>query len=101
MTRELFKECLRKVEAVSELSEKLSEFGIDTLDCKELFYGDDIFFSWIEWCFGENGAELVSWWLYEDTDKTITEENGDKVNLDDIDDLYSYLELHYRKIPGC
>ena len=92
MTREQFKECLRKVEEVGELQKKLSDLGIETIDCNEIFYADDIFFEWVRSCFGKEGEELVSWWLYEEVDKIIHGPDGTETNVEDIDDLYSYLE---------
>lgn len=94
MTREQFKKCIREIEAVAELSGKLADLGIETLDCKELFYAEEIFFSWLKNCFGENGEDLVSWWLYEDVEKVIEDEHGE-VDLTNIDDLFTYLEENY------
>lgn len=92
MTREQFKKCIREVESVSELSDKLAELGIETIDCKEIFYAGEIFFAWLKSCFGDEGEDLVSWWLYEDVDKIIYEPDGTEINIENIDDLYSYLE---------
>ena len=95
MNREAFKEAVRKVEAVTELSNRLSDLGIETLDCKELFYADEILFCWLRDVFGEDGADLVSWWMYEDVEKVIYENDGTETDLENIDDLYSYLEENY------
>ena len=40
----------------------------------------------------KEGEELVSWWLYEEVDKIIHGPDGTETNVEDIDDLYSYLE---------
>ena len=92
MDRKQFKKSLRKVEKISELSDKLADLGIETLQCKELFYASEIFFDWVKECFGEDGEDLVSWWMYEDVDKILYVEDGTEINIEDIDDLYSYLE---------
>ena len=97
MTREQFKKYIRKVEEVSELSGKLSDLGIEILDCRELFYADEIFSAWVKSDFGEEGEDLVSWWLYEDVDKILYKEDGGEISLEDIDDLYSFLEKNYTK----
>lgn len=97
MDREQFKNSLRKVEAVSELSEKLADLGIETLECPQLFAASEIFFSWVKSEFGEEGDDLVSWWVYEDVEKILYEEDGTEINLEDIDDLYSYLEANCKK----
>lgn len=95
MTREQFKKYIRDIEEVDELSNKLSDFGIETIECKELFRAEEIFFAWLEQDFGENGANLVSWWLYEDVDKIIYESDGSETNLENIDDLFTYLQENY------
>ena len=95
MTREQFKKYIREIEEIAELSDKLADFGIETIECKELFRAEEIFFAWLEQDFGKNGADLVSWWLYEDVPKVIYEPDGSETNLENIDDLYSYVEGHY------
>ena len=55
MDREQFKRSLRKVEKISALSDKLSNLGIETLQCSELFYASEIFFDWVKSEFGEEG----------------------------------------------
>ena len=97
MTRQQFKKCVREVEAVWELSGRLSDVGIETIDCKELSYASDILAEWIEDSFGPEGKDLVSWWMYEDVEKVVYEEDGSETNLENIDDLYSYLEKFYGK----
>jgi DNA-directed RNA polymerase subunit N (RpoN/RPB10) len=95
MTREQFKKYIREVEEIAELSNKLADLGIETLDCKELFYAEEIFFAWLEQDFGKNGADLVSWWLYEDVPKVIYEPDGSETNLENIDELFTYLQENY------
>ena len=95
MTRERFKDFIHKIEAIDELIDKLSELNIETLDCKEMYYAGEIFSEWLKEDFGEKGEDLVTWWLYEDVEKKIYEPDGKEINLENIDDLYSYLEAHY------
>lgn len=95
MTREQFKENIRKLEAIEDIADKLTDIHIEILDCEELFYAEEIFFDWVKDDFGENGKDLVSWWMYEDVEKKIYESDGKETNLENIDDLYSYLEAHY------
>lgn len=92
MDREQFKRNLRKVEKISALSDKLSNLGIETLQCRELFYASEIFFDWVKSEFGEEGEDIVAWWMYEDVDKILYVEDGTEIDLEDINDLYNYLE---------
>lgn len=96
MKREDFKDCIRKLEAIAELGNKLSDLKIETIECKELYYADEIFFKWVKDEFGEAGEDLVSWWLYEEVDKIVYEEDGTETNLEDIDALYTYLLENYK-----
>ena len=96
MKREDFKNCVRKLEELTELGNKLSDLKIETIDCKETYYASDIFFMWIKDEFGEAGEDLVSWWLYEEVDKIIYEKDGTETNLEDIDALYTYLLENYK-----
>jgi len=45
----------------------------------------------LEQYFNEDGIDLIYWWLYEDVDKTITSEDGSKIELNSARDLYDYL----------
>lgn len=96
MKREDFKDCIRKLEAITEFGNKLSDLKIETIECKELFYADEIFFKWVKDEFGEAGEDLVSWWLYEDVDKIVYEKDGTETNLENIDALYTYLLENYK-----
>ena len=96
MKREDFKDCIRKLEAIAELGNKLSDLKIETIECKELYYADEIFFKWVKDEFGEAGEDLVSWWLYEEVDKIVYEKDGTETNLEDIDALYTYLLENYK-----
>jgi hypothetical protein len=49
--------------------------------------------------FGDDGLDLISWWMYEDADHKIYAESQEEemahgeviADLNDIDDLYVYL----------
>ena len=97
MTREQFKEYLRYIEDINEFTGKLSEIGIETIDCPQVLYAEDIFFAWLSSEFGENGADVVSWWLYEETEKVLFNEDGTSINVEGIDDLYMYLINNFSK----
>ena len=97
MTREQFKNGLRGIESINEIIEKLSELGIDTLGCEEILFAEDIFIGWVADTFGEDGADIVEYWLYAGDENKTVKLDGRVVNVEDIDDLYSYLETNLRK----
>ena len=106
MTRERFKEVVNMMLEHNELYDKLYDLGIDTINCRYMETAG-IFFDELMKCeFGIDGADLVSWWMYEDVDHKIYAPAGEGkpfyfpgevihgevlADLNDIDDLYSYL----------
>lgn len=109
MTREKFKDLIYKMQEHNELYDKLYDFGIDAINCKYMEYAGIFFDELMRSEFGEDGCDLVSWWLYEDVDHCIYEpyEGEDKkefyfegeeiphgkliADLNNVDNLYDYL----------
>jgi hypothetical protein len=96
MNRKSFKVCIEKLEELTELGNKLSDLKIETIDCKELYYASEIFLLWVKSEFGEEGEDLVGWWLYEEVEKVIYEADGSETHLNTVDELYDYLVANYR-----
>lgn len=44
-----------------------------------------------EEAFGEDGMDIINWWLYENVDHTITHQDGTKYHLKTPRDLYNYV----------
>lgn len=106
MTKERFKELIHLMLEHNEFYDKLYDLGIDAINCKYLETAGIFFDELMKSEFGEDGLDLVSWWLYEDVDHKIyesTEETkewyypGEEIHgkviadLNNIDDLYDYL----------
>lgn len=106
MTKERFKDLVYMMLEHNEFHDKLYDLGIDTINCKYLETAGLFFDELMKTEFGEDGADLISWWMYEDVDhklyESIDEGNGwyypgeeihGKVitDLNSIDDLYDYL----------
>ena len=109
MTREKFKDLIYKMQEYNELYDKLYDIGIDIINCKYTQYVDVFFDELMRSEFGDDGLDLVSWWMYEEVDHCIYEpyEGEDKkefymlgeeiphgkliADLNNIDDLYDYL----------
>ena len=94
MTREKFKDLVYKMLEHNELYDKLYELGIDILNCKYVEYAGIFFDELMLKEFGEEGEDLISWWMYEDVDHLIYDgDDKEKViaDLNNIDDLYDYL----------
>jgi len=107
MTKERFKDLVYMMLEHNELYDKLYDLGIDTINCKYLETADIIFSELMKTEFGEEGLDLISWWMYEDVDHKIyaagdgedrdwffkdEKPNRDVIaDLNDIEDLYDYL----------
>ena len=94
MTREKFKDLLYKMQEHNELYDELYKLGIDVLNCKYIEYAGIFFDELMRTEFGDEGLDLVSWWLYEDVNHVIYDSNDDNkviADLNDIDNLYDYL----------
>ena len=99
ITREKFKDLIYKMQETNEFYDKLYELGIDTINCKYLENSGIFFDEMMRSYFGDDGLDLISWWLYEDVDHKIYAANQEEemlhgeviADLNNIDDLYDYL----------
>lgn len=106
MTKERFKELVYLMEEHNELYDKLGDLGIDVMNCKEMEIPGLFFDEIMRNEFGEDGLDLIVWWMYEDVDHKIYENTeemkelyypGEEIHgrviadLNNIDDLYDYI----------
>ena len=112
ITKEKFKELIGKIQEYNKFIDKLyDEFKIDAYDCRYTDYPAVFFDELIKGLFGTEGLDLVSWWLFEEVDHKIyqneevrgkyfysdEEAEGEVVeDVNDVDDLYDYLVETYR-----
>ena len=93
ITKKRFKELVYMMLEHDEIYDKLYDLGIDVINCKHLEFAGIFFNELMKREFGDDGAELISWWMYEDVDHKIYADNKEDViaDLNNIDDLYTYL----------
>ena len=106
MTKERFKDLVYMMLEHDEFYDKLYDLGIDAINCKFSETAGVLFDELMKREFGADGADLVSWWMYEDVDHKIythsdeikewyypgEEIHGEVIaDLNNIDDLYDYL----------
>lgn len=94
MTREKFKDLVYKMLGHSEFYNKLYELGIDVIECKYMDTAGIFFDEIMGREFGDEGLDLITWWMYEETDHVIYDpDDKTKViaDINKIDDLYKYL----------
>ena len=109
LTKEKFKDLVYKMLEHNEFYDKLYDLGIDAINCKYMETAGIMFDELMKAVFGEDGVDLISWWMYEDVDHVLYEPCENKNNkdfylpgeeiphgkviadLNHIDDLYDYL----------
>ena len=112
MKRKEFMEGIERLKKHDEFIDKLSDLGIELYENEHY---DDVgyfFRKWIEEVFGNEGYDLVEWWLYENVEKKIYKQgtcskevymkgeecDGEVIaDLTEMDDLYDYLLVNYSK----
>ena len=99
MTRVIFKVLVYKMLDHSDFYNKLYELGIDVIECKYMDTAGIFFDEIMRREFGDTGLDLITWWMYEDTDHKIYPANqGEEMkygeviaDLNGIDSLYDYI----------
>lgn len=94
MNKEKFKYLVYKMLEHDEIFDKLYEIGLDGINCKYIETAGIFFDELMLKEFGEEGLDLISWWMYDEVDHLIYDgEDSEKViaDLNNIDDLYDYL----------
>lgn len=90
ITKEKFLKAYHLLEEMNELVDNLSSLHIDIIESK-LFNGYSIFDILVEEEFTEEGADIISWYIYEDCSHYIEEEDGTRTDFFTIDDVWDYL----------
>lgn len=91
ITKEEFVKIIENDRTYHDIVNKIEECGIS-------FYESDLdscynylFDFVLQKYFNEDGIDLIYWWMYEDVDKVITNEDNSTIELNSIEDLYDYL----------
>jgi hypothetical protein len=99
MNLEMFKELIKAIQDQNKRTNDLYKLGMDITESNSGYYRiSEILLSAI---FGVGGYDIITWWLYETTDKVITSDD-EKYDVLSIDNLYNYLEkFHIKKECKC
>lgn len=91
ISKEKFIEVIENDITYHNIIDKFEEHGIS-------FYESDLhkcYYSLFDLLLGESfnsdGIDLIYWWMYEDVDKVITNEDDSTIELNSAEDLYDYL----------
>jgi hypothetical protein len=92
MSEEKFVETLLKYQNFLDVSDRLVDLGIDLNEGPITIAIDTLLDSWIDAITGEAGSDLIYWWLFEDVEKKIYEDDKVVATLDTAENLYNYMK---------
>lgn len=81
-----------QIQSMMEKSNALYKLGVDIL---EVDMGIDLVIESFKYIFNESICETISWWLFEDVEKTIGV-NGKTYNLEKLEDLLKFINDDYK-----
>lgn len=90
MDREVFVEQLNFMQSFNTKIDQLKDLGIDLINSDLYELPAKMFDNFIYSICTEEGSDLVFWWLYEDVEKVLIE-NDKKITLNTVYQLYDYL----------
>lgn len=91
MSKEKFVETLLKYQDFLAASAQLMDLGIDLTEGPIATSIDTLLDSWIDSITGEEGSDLIYWWLFDDVDKIIYKDDKE-INIENVGDFYNYLK---------
>lgn len=90
ITKKQFIKAYNLLKDLDEFVNELSDLKIDIIESK-LFNGYNIFDILVDVSFTEEGADIISWYVYEDCPHYIEEKDGTRIDFFTIDDVWDYL----------
>lgn len=91
MTYQLFSNGIKQYKDFNNYLSNLKDLGLNIFDTDLVEKTYLIFNTWIESILDEEGQDLVYWWLLEDVDKILYEDGKPDINVEKLEDLYSYI----------
>ena len=92
MSKEGFVNTINYYQNFLDKADKLEALGINLYDGPLVESIDFVFDAWINEITGEAGSDLIYWWLFENVEKAIYEDNKVIATLDTVEDLYNYMK---------
>jgi len=90
MSKEVFIEYMKAYQKGLSFLENMHDEGLDLYETSLCTSADALFQAWLDQIMDNEGQDLVYWWLFEDVDKVITEDNTD-INVESLEDFANYL----------
>lgn len=103
ISKELFIKMMKQAQSFSDEVDRWSNFGIDVFDLPIGSIPWEMFNTWVDSHFDYEGAEWISWYLWERV-SVVTggilacyDENGDEFYVNDLQELWNIVESHRLK----
>lgn len=90
MEYKTFEHIILKLQLTSKRDHKLYELGLDLSNISDDY--QHIITTLLRVYYGEEGEDLISWWLYEDVPKHIFKKSKIIADLTTIEGLWKYIE---------
>ena len=91
MTYEAFQQVILLLKKDSNKSNKLYKLGVDMFNINDELH--QIITTLFRAHYSKDGEDMISWWLWEDTEKLLYDLEGNQINdLTKIEDLWKYIE---------
>lgn len=91
MNYQLFSKGIKQYQDFNKYLDNLKDAGLDLFETDLIEKAYTIFDTWIESILNEEGQDLIYWWLFEDVEKIIYEDGKDDINVEKLEDLYTYM----------
>jgi hypothetical protein len=92
ISKETFLKGIRTYKEGLDFLKRTSDIGLDLYDSPLCSTSDILFDMWLNDITGESGVDLVYWWIFEDVEKKIYEDDKVVADLVDEDSLYNYMK---------
>lgn len=90
MNKESFIKTINKYKQFIDTVDKLNDLGVNLYEGAIADSIDAIFDAWLTEFLNKEDVDTIYWWLFEDVDKIIYDEDKE-INVEKIEDLYDYL----------
>ena len=90
MTLEAFEQIVSFLKKDSDRLSKLYKLGIDLYNLQDDLH--HVISITLKSHYSEEGEDIISWWVWEDGDKTITYQDGTTRDINKMEDVWKYIE---------
>lgn len=93
MKKEEFIKIINTITKLDYTITKLYDIGVDIVNsplCDYVRIADTLW----TYVYGDEGMDVINWWLYESVDKIITID-GENIDVTKVEDLYDFLNKYY------